>query len=285
MIAGTIGQHVTITTHLDPDLRHSLADASQLSQVLINLSVNARDAMPDGGHLRFETANIHTETAGQIADLPAGDYVHIAVIDTGHGMSAEVAQQAIEPFYTTKPRGQGSGLGLATSYGIINQVGGGLVIDSTPGHGTTMNIYLPTNDEPIEGTETVTTPTSAATGQTILLAEDEDGLRDAVTRQLTGAGYHVLAAPNGREALTIAERHDGVIHAVLTDVVMPVMNGRELAEALRQVRPTTPVLFMSGYAGPLMTEQGLLDPDVTVLSKPFTKPELLTALHALVKVP
>ena len=148
-----------------------------------------------------------------------------------------------------------------------------------------MNIYLPTNDEPIERTETTTTPTSAATGQTILLAEDEDGLRDAVTRQLTGAGYHVLAAPNGREALNIAERHDGVIDAVLTDVVMPVMNGPELADALRQIRPDVPVLFMSGYAGPLMTEQGLLDPDVTVLSKPFTKPELLTALHALVKVP
>ncbi len=285
MIAGTLGQHLKITTKLDPALRLPSADSGQLSQVLMNLAANARDAMPDGGRLHFETANIRTETARQRGDLPPGDYVHIAVTDTGHGMSAEVGRHAIEPFYTTKPRGPGTGLGLATSYGIIKQAGGDLVIDSAPDHGTTVHIYLPATDEPVEGPEVVSTPTTAATGQTILLAEDEEGLRDAITRHLTRAGYHVLAAPNGREALNTAERYEGVIHAVLSDVVMPVMNGRELADALRQVRPDAPVLFMSGYAGPLMTEQGHLDPEVTVLGKPFTKPELLAAVHALVNQP
>jgi two-component system, cell cycle sensor histidine kinase and response regulator CckA len=279
MIAGTIGQHVTITTRPDPGLGHVRADASQLSQVLLNLAVNARDAMPDGGSLHFETGSTRNGASGQAPGLPAGEYVHVTVTDTGHGMSAATAAQAMEPFFTTKPPDQGTGLGLATAYGVIRQAGGELIIDSAPGRGTTIHLYLPATGQPADAAKQVTVVPPSA-GQTILVADDEDGLRQAVTRILTGAGYHVLAAPNGQEALTIAEHHDGVIHALLTDVAMPVMNGRELAEALQRARPATPVLYMSGYAAAIMTAQGVLDPGVTVVSKPFTKAGLLSALNA-----
>ncbi len=281
MIGGTIGRNVTVSTRLDPSLRPVLADAGQLTQILVNLAVNARDAMPDGGRLHLATANTPGGACPRMAGLPAGDYVHVEVTDTGHGMSAEVARQAMEPFYTTKPRGQGTGLGLATSYGVIKQAGGDLVIDSNPGHGTTMHIYLPATDQPAQPPPPAA-PGTAASGRTVLVAEDEDGVRDAVVRLLVRAGYQVLPAANGRDALAIAERHDETIHALLTDVVMPVMNGRELAEALHRIRPEVPVLFMSGYAAPLMTEQGLLEPGVTVLGKPFTKADLLTGLDALI---
>jgi PAS domain S-box-containing protein len=280
MIAGTVGQFISITTDLDPEVSRVLADAGQLTQILINLAVNAHDAMADGGQLHLSTADTDPETDRHVAGLAPGEYVHIAVTDTGHGMPSEVVRQAMEPFFTTKPRGQGSGLGLATSYGVVKQAGGDLIIESAPGRGTTVHIYLPATDRQPEITETtVAAPTSTA--QTVLVAEDEDALRDAVTRFLTRAGYHVLAAPNGLDALTIADRHHDVIHALLTDVVMPLMNGPELAKALRQVRPGIPVLYMSGFAAPLMTEQGLLEPGVTVLGKPFTRPELLNALSVL----
>jgi PAS domain S-box-containing protein len=279
MIAGTIGQHVTITTRLDPDLRHVRADASQLSQVLLNLAVNARDAMPDGGSLHFETSNTQTGASGPATGLPAGEYVQVAVTDTGHGMTAATATQAMEPFFTTKPQGQGTGLGLATAYGVVKQAGGELIIDSALGRGTTVHLYLPASDLPVDAAEQVTA-TPASAGQTILVADDEDGVRQVVTRILTGAGYHVLVASNAQEALAIAERHNGVIHTLLTDVAMPDMNGSELADALQRARPGTPVLYMSGYAASIMTAQGMLDPGVTVISKPFTKAQLLTALNA-----
>jgi two-component system cell cycle sensor histidine kinase/response regulator CckA len=279
MISGTIGEHVTITSRLDPQLRHVLASSSQICQVLLNLAVNARDAMPDGGSLHFETANTCGQPGGQAADCPGRDWVRISVTDTGHGMPPAVVQQAMEPFFTTKPLGQGTGLGLATSYGIIKQAGGELIIDSPPGRGTTIHLYLPASDQPVD-TSGQAASASASAGQTILVAEDEDGLRDLITRMLTGAGYHVLAASNGQEALALAGRHDDVIHALLTDVVMPAMNGGEVARELRQARPGACVLYMSGYAAPIMTEQGLLDPGVAVVNKPFTRDELLNTLEA-----
>jgi CheY-like chemotaxis protein len=185
----------------------------------------------------------------------------------------------MEPFFTTKSKGQGSGLGLATAYGIVRQAGGDLVIDSAVGSGTTVHIYLPATDEAFEPRLPGAAPEAAA-GQTILLAEDEDSLRTVATRILTHAGFHVLSAANGEEALEVARRHPGVIDAALTDVVMPRMNGPELAAALRVDRPDTPVLYMSGYAAPLMTEQGILEPGVTVVGKPFGRDDLLTALNA-----
>jgi CheY-like chemotaxis protein len=195
-------------------------------------------------------------------------------------MPPAVAAQAMEPFFTTKPSGLGTGLGLATSYGTIKQAGGELTIDSVPGRGTTMHMYLPATSQPAAAAPQAAADTGAA-GRTILLAEDEDGVRQAVTRILTRAGYRVLAAPNGQEALSIAERHDGIIHALITDVVMPGMNGRQLGEALQRARPGTPILHMSGFAAPIMTEQGLLAPGVTIVGKPFTKSELLNALSAV----
>ena len=283
MISGTIGEHVAITSRLDPHLRHVLASSSQIGQVLLNLAVNARDAMPDGGSLHFETANTCGEPAGQAADLPGRDWVRISVTDTGHGMPPATVQQAMEPFFTTKPLGQGAGLGLATSYGIIKQAGGELIIDSLPGRGATIHLYLPASYQPVDTSGQVASASasaSASAGQTILVAEDEDGLRDVITRMLTGAGYHVLAASNGQEALAMAGRHDDVIHALLTDVVMPAMNGGDVARQLRQARPGACVLYMSGYAAPVMTEQGLLDPGVAIVNKPFTRDELLNTLEA-----
>ncbi len=280
MIADATGEHTTVTVQLDQHLRHSLADPGQIRQVLLNLASNARDAMPAGGRLHIETSNLSTGTAQSLANLPSGDYVHIAVTDTGHGMPAAVIQQAVEPFFTTKPPGQGSGgLGLATSYGVIKQAGGQLTIDSAPGHGTTVHIYLPATGDK-SGPAEQATAAPGPSGQTILVADDEDGLRHLVARILTGAGYHVLTAPSGQEALRIAQRHDGVIHALVTDVVMPAMNGRELADELRRSRPDVAVLYMSGYAAPLMTEQGLLDPGVSLISKPFSQSGLLSALQA-----
>lgn len=280
MIADAIGERITITAQLDQHLRHSLADPGQIRQVLLNLAANARDAMPDGGRLHIETANHSTPTDREPAGLPSGDYIHIAVTDTGHGMPAAVVQRAVEPFFTTKPPGQGNGgLGLATCYGVIKQAGGQLTIDSAPGRGTTIHIYLPATDDK-SGPAEQATATPGPRGQTILVADDEDGVRHLVARMLTRAGYHVLTAPSGQEALRLAERHDGEIHALVTDVVMPVMNGQELADELRRSRPEVAVLYMSGYAAPLMTEQGLLDPGVSLLSKPFNQSGLLGALQA-----
>ena len=269
MISGTIGAHVTISTRLDAAQHHILADDSQLCQVLLNLAVNARDAMPDGGTLELATAN------------PGDDTVHLTVSDTGCGMAPEVVERAIEPFFTTKSRGAGSGLGLATSYGIVNQLGGQLRIQSSPGAGTTVHISLPCTDQPVQPAA----PEAAAPAgnhETILVAEDEDGLRDAANRILTKAGYQVLTAVNGRDALAVAQRHPGPIHLLLTDVVMPQLDGRELALQLREQRPETPVLYMSGYAASIMSDQGALEPGVTVLPKPFTETELLKALRAMI---
>ena len=280
MVGATAGERVTLVSRLGRDLRHTRADASQLCQVLLNLALNARDAMPHGGRITFETGNVtNSAAAPRLAGLPAGDYVHIAVIDDGEGMPSEVVDRAMEPFFTTKSKGQGSGLGLATAYGIVRQAGGDLVIDSAVGSGTTVHIYLPATDEAFEPRLPGAAPEAAA-GQTILLAEDEDSLRTVATRILTHAGFHVLSAANGEEALEVARRHPGVIDAALTDVVMPRMNGPELAAALRVDRPDTPVLYMSGYAAPLMTEQGILEPGVTVVGKPFGRDDLLTALNA-----
>ena len=277
---GTLGEHVSFTTRLDPALRAVRIDPGQLSEILTNLTANANDAMPDSGALRIETHDADPDSDTHLHGLPADHYIHIAVTDNGEGMTADVAGQAMEPFFTTRPRGQGAGLGLATAYGIVKQAGGELVIESEPGDGTTIHLYLPATEQPAPPTERPS-PVVPSSGQTILVVDDEEGLRAIVTRILTVAGYHVRTAATGHEAVTVADSDPGVIHALVTDVVMPAMNGRELAEALHTTRPDMPVLYLSGYAAPLMTEQGLLEPGVTVLGKPFTKTELLTTLKAV----
>ncbi|HKT01620.1 MAG TPA: response regulator [Rugosimonospora sp.] len=273
-IADTLGRHVTVAAELDPDLRDTKADAAQLSQVLVNLADNAREAMPEGGRLRWRTGNV-TSTGDRV---PPGEYVHIAVIDDGVGMPPEVVEHAIEPFFTTKPKGQGTGLGLATAYGVVRQAGGHLSLESQPGRGTTVHIYLPATDEARRGTDPQSTA-HPATGQTILIAEDEDGMREVACRIVSNAGYRVLSASDGEEALAVLDRH-GPVDALLTDVVMPRMNGPELVRALHQRFPHLPVLYMSGFAAPLMTAQGVPEPGAAVLGKPFTKAQLLEALRA-----
>jgi PAS domain S-box-containing protein len=275
VVAQSLGPLVALRTDPAADLHRVHADSGQLCQVLLNLVTNAVDAMAADGEVLVRAAN----ATGSGETGVAGDHVHIEVVDTGAGMAPDVLRLAMEPFFTTKSGGPGAGLGLATAYGLIRQIGGELSIESMPGRGTTVHIRLPATTEPVE-IVTREAPTVGATGRTVLVAEDENDLREVATRILIAAGYRVLAAANGEEALAVAEGHDGPIDVVLSDVVMPKMNGRELAEALGRSRPSTPVLFMSGYAAPLMTDQGLLEPGVTVLGKPFTKAQLLELLQA-----
>jgi two-component system, cell cycle sensor histidine kinase and response regulator CckA len=267
-----------MVTHLAADLGPVAADPTSVAQILLNLIVNADQAMPDGGVLTVATTNVDIPADQPDATLtPAGRYARLTVQDTGHGMTPETLQHAVEPFYTTRERGIGSGLGLATVYGIINQLGGTLHIESTPGHSTTVTIHLPRTDQRIETPAEDALPAGGT--ETILVAEDEDGIRDILTRTLTKAGYTILAAANGPAALGLAAHHPGAIQLLLSDVIMPGMLGDELAEHLHEKRPDTGILFMSGYAGDLMNQYGVLKPGVTVLPKPFTAAALLAAVR------
>ena len=274
-----IGEHIQITTDLAADLRPVLAEPVNISQILLSLTRNACEAMPAGGSITITTANCEF-TAGDSNDsgLAAGRYARVTLRDTGHGMTPEILERAIEPFFTTKPKGHGAGLGLATTYGLVNQLAGSLRIQSTPDHGTIVTIDLPTTEQtapslPNEQHE----PTGG--DETVLLVDDEDGLRDTVARHLTRAGYTVITAADGTEALRQAEHHNGPIHLLLTDVVMPAVPGPELADRLTADRPDTTVLFMSGYAEGLTNDRGVLPPDTALLSKPFTRTQLLTAVR------
>jgi len=282
MLRRAIGEHITLTTRLTDAATTVTADPGQLEQVLVNLAVNARDAMPRGGHLSIDTdvIDVDTDYATNKPLLHSARYVRLRVSDTGTGMPQDVIDRAFEPFFTTKPAGQGTGLGLATVYGIITAAGGDLTVYSEDGMGTTMNVLLPTtNDTPTDTADTETPTPLTGGGETVLAVEDEPALCHVTRRILTGAGYQVLIADNGAAALTLAEQHPGPIDLLLTDVVMPHMLGKELAERLLTARPDTTVLYMSGYAQPVLTCQGTLDPDVTLLEKPFTKPQLLTAVR------
>jgi PAS domain S-box-containing protein len=278
LLAPTIGAHIHIVTHLAPDLRRVLAEPTNIAQILLNLTVNAAHAMPSGGTLTVATSNVDSTDDSDLT----GPHARLTIGDTGHGMSPETLERAIEPFFTTKRHGQGSGLGLATVYGIVNQLGGVLRIESSPGRGAVVTIHLPTTDQPVEKPPSI--PPPAGGNETILVAEDEEGIRDTLTRTLSAAGYTVLVAAHGADALELAERHPHVIHLLLSDVVMPGMRGDELAACLLERRPDTKVLFMSGYAGDLMNRYGVLEPGVTALAKPFTTEEVLTAVRTTIGV-
>jgi CheY-like chemotaxis protein len=259
-----------------------MADPGQLEQVLVNLAVNARDAMPSGGKLTIDTAAVDVDShdAAARGGLDPGRYLRLRVSDTGTGMPPEVVDRAFDPFFTTKPSGEGTGLGLATVYGIITQAGGTVQIYSEPGLGTTITVLLPTTDEaPQLDRDEPTGDGLQGQGQTILVVEDEAALREVTSRILRRGGYVVLAADGGDSALTLAAEHPGVIDVLLTDVVMPGMLGKEVAHRLLMQRPTTRVLYMSGYAQPVLASHGTLDPDVYLLEKPFTGTELLTAIR------
>ncbi|WP_250037993.1 hybrid sensor histidine kinase/response regulator [Paractinoplanes maris] len=286
MLRRSIGEHITLSVRLADGLPSVTADPGQLDQVLVNLAVNARDAMPRGGQLSIESelVDVDGEYASGRPHLRTGRYVRLRVSDTGTGMPPEVIERAFEPFYTTKPAGQGTGLGLATVYGIVTAAGGDLHIYSEQGMGTTFTILLPTTDAAPAQVEEQPEPVphDVRTG-TILAVEDEPALRGVLNRILRGAGHQVLVAADGPAALDLAGAHEGTIDVLLTDVVMPHMLGRELAERFAELRPGTKVLFMSGYARPVLASQGTLAPGVTLVEKPFSKNQLLTALQQVME--
>ena len=256
-------------------------DRSQLEQVIVNLAVNAGDAMAGGGTLRVATENrvVDEEDARLRAGLVPGDYVVLTVTDTGEGMGPEVAARAFEPFYTTKPRGSGTGLGLATVYGIVTQAGGHIDLWSEPGSGTTATVYLPAAAAEIEQTPKALAPSpSAPCAGAILVVEDEDTVRTLVQRILERNGYRVLTAASGAEALAIAELHNGEIALALTDVVMPGMSGRDFADQVTAATPDLKVVFMSGYPDQVAADLGVLGPETNYLQKPFTESGVLAAL-------
>ena len=273
-----IGEDVDIVTILESDLGCAKADPGQIEQVILNLAVNARDAMPQGGKLTIETANADIDEccAHQHFAVPAGSYVVLAVSDTGCGMDEATQSHLFEPFFTTKEVGKDTGLGLSTVYGIVTQSGGSIGVYSEPGHGTTFKIYLPRVEAVVDRAEAH--PAIIGTrgeSATILLAEDESVVRTLARRILQQHGYTVLEARHAADALVIAVQHVEPIHLLVTDVVMPEMSGRALAERLATLRLKISVLYISGYTDGAMVRHGILAADVILLQKPFTPNDLV----------
>jgi signal transduction histidine kinase/CheY-like chemotaxis protein len=273
----TLGEHVELSTSLSGDLWPVLADPGQLQQVLMNLAVNARDAMPGGGMLTIDTENITVDAdsiAGGSKARP-GRNVRLRVSDTGTGMTADTVEHLFEPFFTTKETGAGTGLGLATVYGVVAQAEGSIRVYSQPGVGTTFSIVLPVTAEAAVPVAKLVPYQRTPQGETVLVVEDEAALREVTRRIFARNGYHVVTAANGPEALDLARAYPGEIHLLVTDVVMPRMLGKEVAEKMRAIKPGIEALFMSGYARPVLASQGRLDPNVALVGKPFSESELI----------
>jgi two-component system, cell cycle sensor histidine kinase and response regulator CckA len=277
LLRRTIGEDIDLRTTLMPGLPKTKLDRGQIEQVLMNLVVNARDAMPKGGRLEMRTAEfLAHESYAQLHAIRPGRYVRLSVSDTGSGMPPDVAARAFEPFFTTKPKGKGSGLGLATVYGIVTQAGGDVVIYSEPGLGTTIRVDVPvSDDETISTRDLVYERPLSSKGETVLLVEDEEMVREPARRMLVRHGYMVLAAADADEALRVAGEHRGGIDLLLTDVVLPRRSGKELSSDLAKLSPTTKVLFMSGYSEDVIVHQGVVDEGVNLIEKPFTSESLL----------
>jgi two-component system cell cycle sensor histidine kinase/response regulator CckA len=280
MIRRLVGEDVEVRTELQPDLGLTRVDAGQIEQVLLNLVANARDAMPRGGTLRIATRRVENWRPRDDPDAAPGAYVGVDVGDTGVGMTAEVLARAFEPFFTTKPVGAGTGLGLAMCYGIVKQSGGHIEVESEPGRGSRFTVLLPhepgrASPHPGGGHSEPT----ARGRETVLLVEDDPVVRELSGRMLGERGYSVLTASNAAEAYQCAERHDGRIHLLLTDVVMPGGNGLELADHLTARYPGLPVLFMSGYTADVVLRQGVVQESVAFLTKPFTEEQLAQAVR------
>jgi two-component system cell cycle sensor histidine kinase/response regulator CckA len=279
LLAQALDDSIELRLELSDHLPPVEADAGHIERVLMNLVVNARDAMPGGG-----TVLVSTEAADRV-DRPGnglgGPHVRLNVRDAGTGMTEDVARRAFEPFYTTKPRGKGTGLGLATVYGIVNQAGGHLSIDSAPGAGTTITIDLPASQKPVEAAPDAPSPTIAVDGHGIVVVvEDEPPVRRLTARLLRDAGYRTLEAAHADEALELLERIDPAdVRLLLTDLVMPRMSGRELAERVHAEHPSLPVLIMSGYTDDVIARHGDAADELSFLAKPFTRDSLLAAIN------
>jgi PAS domain S-box-containing protein len=272
MLRRLIGEHIALVAVLAPDLGRVRADPNQIEQVMVNLAVNARDAMPDGGKVTIETANVDLDEGfaqAHLGSLP-GSYAMLAVTDTGQGMDASVRAHLFEPFFTTKEVGKGTGLGLATVYGIVKQSGGYISVYSEPGRGSSFKIYLPRIETPADAPASAQKGGPARGSETVLVVEDEPAVLTLSRRALEAQGYVVLAASDAAAALRVVERHGGTIHLLLTDVVMPGLSGRELADRLAAQRPGIRVLYMSGYPGDAVVQHGTLPSGSAFLQKPFS---------------
>lgn len=288
MLQRLLGEDVVLNTVKGNELWHVKVDPSQVEQVIMNLAINARDAMPEGGKLTIETRNVDIDEAYASEHFGAkpGPHVMVAVSDNGAGMDKQTQTRIFEPFFSTKPKGKGTGLGLSTVFGIVQQSGGNIWVYSEAGKGTTFRVYLPrTLDQHV--TQHVSQMAAPAPvvlhgTETVLLAEDEDQVRDVASGVLQRYGYHVLEARNAGEALLTCEAHPGTIHLLLTDVVMPQMSGRQLAERLAKVRPEMTVLFMSGYTENAIVHHGILDSGISYLQKPFTPETLVRRVRQVI---
>ncbi len=290
MVTRLIGEDIDLAMMLGPDLRPVKADRGQLEQVIMNLVVNARDAMPKGGKLTIESRNINLGATymRQHPEVRPGSYVMLAVSDTGHGMDDKVKAHVFEPFFTTKEPGKGTGLGLATVYGIVKQSGGHIDFYSEPGFGTTFKIYLPEVQEALPMPEKPPVAALAENLQgteTILLVEDEDGVRALASRVLQMRGYRVLVARDSEDAIHISDEDPGRIQLMVTDVVMPGMNGRDLARHLAAKRPNMKVLYLSGYTESAVFRHGVLEPETAFLQKPFAPEELVRKVREVLDKP
>jgi PAS domain S-box-containing protein len=286
MLKRVIGEHIEMLTILDPKLGIVKADPGQIEQVLLNLAVNARDAMPAGGKVTIETGTVVLD--GQYIQthqaVEPGPYVMLAVSDTGVGMSAEVRSRIFEPFFTTKDKDKGTGLGLSTVYGIVQQSGGSIWVYSELGQGTTFKVYLPCVDQDADIDEALPATADYRGSETVLLVEDEDVVRQVAYEMLTMNGYSVLQTSNGNEALEVSRQHEGVIDLMVTDVVMPSMGGPELARRLAVTRPEMRVLYMSGYTDDAVFNHGVLQEGTAFLQKPFTSASLGCKLREVISL-
>jgi PAS domain S-box-containing protein len=288
MLRPILGENVELRAAPAPDLHAVRADPNQIEQVILNLAINARDAMPKGGKLTIETANVELDEdyAARHVTVVPGHYVMLAVGDTGTGMDAATQKRIFEPFFTTKEAGRGTGLGLSTVYGIVKQSGGSIWVYSEVGKGTTFKIYLPAVDAPAEHLRKATAAAQDLSGnETVLLVEDDEQLLHLAERALAARGYTVLAADRGAAALELSRRHRGPIHVLLTDVTIPDMDGRALAVALRTERPELRLLYMSGYADQAIVHHGVLDADIAYLPKPFTTEAIARRVREVLDAP
>jgi len=278
-----IGEDILLTALLDPSIRQVKVDPGQLGQVLINIAVNARDAMPQGGKLSIETGNVELNASFPHAshDFRPGPYVMLAMSDTGCGMTPELKARIFEPFFTTKCVGKGTGLGLAVVHGIVSQSDGQIELRSEPGSGTTFKIYLPAVEGEASTMEAVESAEPLRGKEIILLVEDEENVRGLVSLVLRAYGYEVLVATDGRDALRLAKSHAGAIDLLLTDVVMPHLSGRQVADALQPQFPRMKVLYMSGYTDDAVVRHGLVHGQMPFLQKPATPVNLARKVRSL----